>query len=188
MSFSFYCPHCSKGIKAEEQWSGQTADCPSCGNQIVILSPMPSSDQQTKLIQCEDCGKTISRNAEMCPKCGARNKLAVTPASYIRYHLWKQALILSASGICIVIVNGFFMHFSLLSLLGFIMFFSGVVISTFRKLKCNKCGYDGTPLVKGTNIVALLILFCLGILPGILYILLCPTKYYCKNCGEQALG
>ena len=36
---TFLCPNCSQSLDADEEWIGQTIDCPSCGNGIVIPPP-----------------------------------------------------------------------------------------------------------------------------------------------------
>jgi hypothetical protein len=49
------------------------------------------------------------------------------------------------------------------------------------------CGYQGPGKeVGGSNCLLLVILFALGILPGILYLLWCPKKgVICPKCGAR---
>lgn len=50
MTFKFTCPHCGQTIEAETSMIGQTAECPSCRQAIVIRHdqkrPEPSPRQQ----------------------------------------------------------------------------------------------------------------------------------------------
>lgn len=51
---------------------------------IQLTAYAVAGEQETSdgnLIKCTDCGKMISRNASVCPKCGAPNHLEVQNAS-----------------------------------------------------------------------------------------------------------
>ena len=37
--FKFRCPHCEDLIEAEDEWEGQTSNCPNCGVPIAIERP-----------------------------------------------------------------------------------------------------------------------------------------------------
>ena len=43
MLFTFNCPHCNVKIEAKDEWRGVEAECPSCGNKLII----PVNLQQT---------------------------------------------------------------------------------------------------------------------------------------------
>ncbi|HCE43881.1 MAG TPA: hypothetical protein DET40_10070 [Lentisphaeria bacterium] len=38
-TFESKCPLCGKGFQAEEEWIGQTGECPECGKEIKIQAP-----------------------------------------------------------------------------------------------------------------------------------------------------
>ena len=72
----FLCPSCSKPYKVLVEKAGQKRTCPSCSKPFTIPShSTPKPDQeQPKLIDCPDCGTSISRLAAACPKCGRPNE------------------------------------------------------------------------------------------------------------------
>jgi hypothetical protein len=37
--FKFNCPYCRQPIEAEDEWIGQVAECPNCGQSIEIKRP-----------------------------------------------------------------------------------------------------------------------------------------------------
>ena len=41
MKFQMRCPHCNSVMEAEEEWIGQSAQCPVCNTEIVIQKPDP---------------------------------------------------------------------------------------------------------------------------------------------------
>ena len=49
--FWFECPFCHKSIDAEKEWSGMEAECPECGNTIII--PMASSEKNRKIAEMQ---------------------------------------------------------------------------------------------------------------------------------------
>lgn len=54
---------------------------------------------------------------------------------------------------------------------------------TFR-IKCNICGYDGN--AKNNSLTRGLIftfLLCMGLIPGLVYLVCQPKKYVCPKCG-----
>ena len=47
--FWFECPFCHKSIDAEKEWSGMEAECPECGNTIII--PMAPSEKNGNIAE-----------------------------------------------------------------------------------------------------------------------------------------
>ncbi len=67
----------------------------------------------------------------------------------------------------------------------------GVIIPLGRNkiiLNC-PCGYQGDALITGANIITAIILFLLGIIPGLLYLLICgPSRKRCPKCGREVVA
>ena len=67
----YQCPSCSKEYTSSPDKAGSSINCFSCFHYFLIPSRSTSvSEQQPKLIDCPDCGASISRLATACPKCG----------------------------------------------------------------------------------------------------------------------
>ena len=47
MKFQMRCPHCNSVMEAEEEWIGQSAQCPVCNTEIVIQKPDPPAPRLT---------------------------------------------------------------------------------------------------------------------------------------------
>ena len=90
MSFQFTCPFCNQAMECEDAWAGQTAQCPSCGHEVVLQPPgtaMPppppppvSSPTMSSggafEVACPQCGQGLQLQREwagqtvQCPQCG----------------------------------------------------------------------------------------------------------------------
>jgi len=83
------CPKCNDMLEADESLQGKTVSCPSCKTEFIIPSPAvkkvvvkpttppspplpPTKGMDEKF--CESCGMAIKKEAEICPKCGVRQK------------------------------------------------------------------------------------------------------------------
>ena len=81
----FSCPSCSKPYKVLVEKAGQERICPSCSKSFTIPShststPNHDQHQQPNLIDCLDCGTSISPSAFFCMKCGRPSSLAAERA------------------------------------------------------------------------------------------------------------
>lgn len=65
--FDSKCPLCGKGFQAEQEWIGQTGECPSCGKEITIQAPVIITQTQSPTINTKE--KQAS-NEKHCPFCG----------------------------------------------------------------------------------------------------------------------
>ncbi len=67
------CPHCAGQITLSPDHSGQTVNCPHCAQQFIgpEISVPVAKVVSANLVSCADCGQSISRNAPVCPHCGA---------------------------------------------------------------------------------------------------------------------
>ena len=52
MKFQMRCPHCNSVMEAEEEWIGQSAQCPVCNTEIVIQKPDPPAPRLTPVSAC----------------------------------------------------------------------------------------------------------------------------------------
>jgi Zn finger protein HypA/HybF involved in hydrogenase expression len=67
---------------------GQMVECPHCHQQTQLYLNLATfaapknqttpPEKQPRLIACDDCGTSISRDAAFCPNCG-------------KFHVWKAA-------------------------------------------------------------------------------------------------
>jgi DNA-directed RNA polymerase subunit RPC12/RpoP len=84
----YRCPSCLTKYQSALEKSGSPINCPSCRHYFLIPSKstfIPDQDQQQqstgeqqpKLIDCPDCGASISRLATACPKCGRPNNIVL---------------------------------------------------------------------------------------------------------------
>ena len=85
----YRCPSCLTKYQSAIEKSGSPINCPSCRHYFLIPSKstfIPDQDQQQqstgeqqpKLIDCPDCGASISRLATACPKCGRPNEIVLS--------------------------------------------------------------------------------------------------------------
>ena len=69
----YQCPACSKLYRTLSANAGQKRTCTDC-SYVMTVPPsstfVPNQQQQPKLIDCQDCGASISRLAAACPICG----------------------------------------------------------------------------------------------------------------------
>ena len=56
---------------------------------------MPEQKKGLDEVHCRSCGAIIKKEAEICPKCGVRQKMDVIPPGEIGDKSWVTALILS---------------------------------------------------------------------------------------------
>ena len=47
-SFSFSCPHCGQKFEADESWIGQSLECPTCKNEIVMIEDIVFENVEKK--------------------------------------------------------------------------------------------------------------------------------------------
>jgi DNA-directed RNA polymerase subunit RPC12/RpoP len=81
----YRCPSCLTKYQSALEKSGSPINCPSCRHYFLIPSKstfIPDQDQhqQPKLIDCLDCGSSISSSAFFCMKCGRPSPLAAERA------------------------------------------------------------------------------------------------------------
>ena len=85
MDFEFPCPTCQNKIKAQDNWIGMSARCPTCDSIITVPKhknidtqveaqkeneTVSNSKTKSKLIKCSLCNNEISSYAAKCPFCG----------------------------------------------------------------------------------------------------------------------
>lgn len=103
MSFTLNCPKCNIEIEAEEEWGGQEAECPACGNSFVILKQIKTDTK------CPNCTSAIPADAILCIKCGydlrtgkkiVQKNTDYTPKITINWNIFVYSIILIALIFC----------------------------------------------------------------------------------------
>ncbi len=87
MSFTFSCPTCRTRLRAPESAAGRTVKCPKCATPMLLPSELQPPDPPTVTAvddadeyqpgntkYCHECGQKIRARAEICPKCGVRQR------------------------------------------------------------------------------------------------------------------
>jgi hypothetical protein len=70
------CPHCQQHLEAPAEMAGQTVDCPGCGKQTIlpspvsIVAPAPGKEPGSQYKACPFCAEQILSNVYLCKYCG----------------------------------------------------------------------------------------------------------------------
>lgn len=183
------------------------------GNNRAPKPPVPPPSApaaSSRLTTCPDCGQSVSLRASSCPHCGAplnapqppvypqqqyapmpnasqqgvfTKNIATLEHNPIADIFGSILLIISFILLVIGINSGYqFILMSFITLICAIGCFAG-----FRTIMCSRCGYHGRPIqYGGPNGCAFILLLCIGIVPGLIYMFAVPTHYKCPNCGQEA--
>ena len=65
-TFEAKCPLCETGFQAEEDWLGQTGECPNCKKEITISKQEANTEEMKP---CPHCTQQIKANAQKCKYC-----------------------------------------------------------------------------------------------------------------------
>lgn len=80
------CTHCNRSYDVD--FSKISSLRCYCGNPVLFpgwkKSTKHNQQQQPKLIDCPDCGTSISRLAAACPKCGRAGQAALEQGKYTK--------------------------------------------------------------------------------------------------------
>ncbi len=180
-------------------------------NRTPVSSLPPPPATSSRLTTCPDCGQSVSLRASSCPHCGAPLNVQPPPVfqhqqSALLPNVPQQGggftkniamlehnpiadvcgailLIISFTFLLVGINTGYqFLLISFITLICAIGCFAG-----FRTISCSRCGYHGRPIqYGGPNGCAFILLLCIGIVPGLIYMFAVPIHYKCPNCGQEA--
>jgi DNA-directed RNA polymerase subunit RPC12/RpoP len=72
------CNNCSEWLEFDTSQAGSTIQCPHCGMDTILFVPKmtapppsrPPPIANSNLVICPDCGNSVSKLADSCPKCG----------------------------------------------------------------------------------------------------------------------
>jgi len=135
------------------------APCPAVG--CVAHNWKRMENTPSKLVDCPDCGQQVSRRAPSCPHCGSPLNSTTPPA---RKTLGDRP-----------IPN------------------TTIPVSRTRQhphgKSCQLCGSNNVGKVRGLQgfgeVLTFLVLFCLGMIPGIVYYIYNESRPYCSGCGKR---
>lgn len=158
------------------------------------IAPPPPTEPRTTT--CPDCAGIVSKRAVACPHCGARlaaaNVIPSTPQVDYQAqmaHAYRAypgpSLIFILIGMATT-VNGLAGQLHLaVPFIGVMVMLFGLALLSSRYVNCGRCGRRGPAKVSGGSGGTAVVLLLLGIVPGILYMLLCPARYSCRFCGND---
>ena len=141
-----------------------------------------------KHIKCSNCGGSIEWNCVKCDYCGKKNRFKLKTIFWSVVGIIFGLPILSI--LVIPAINGTESErIGLVITLAVLALMIGFLIKARKKnfIICynTNCGYRGQGKIDGAdNGCLLVLLFCCGVLPAILYILFCGKKsLICPKCG-----
>ena len=199
-----FCPKCGQRLEVDREHIGETAPCPACLEPIIIEDvETPTS---VKLIACPDCGREVSKRAAACPHCGAPLAEAPKAAAVIQTVVqgeptrnvaeiihekwpWRIGWLLAVLGIISVVLAVVFKGNQTIAwpVVAFFCFFVMALCFRQKYIKCHRCGHEGDFKTSGgPNGCAFILLLCIGILPGLIYMFAVPTHRSCPRCGQEA--
>ena len=189
--FVVKCRHCGGSFEADDSDRGKMADCPDCG---IVIPVIPDT-----LEYCPDCGSLISRRAVSCPHCGSPGRAAdvlphnvstsnVVPSRQIAKLYTPKLAVYASAGCFIGAIFAWGINDKASAFFScFMICLFGIIFSRLKRCKCKNCNYEGKPELKSApNGCAFILLLCLGILPGLIYLFIIPSRYSCPNCGVDA--
>lgn len=183
------CPHCNE--KVDVDYVPKAVYTCSCGKDIK-LCPACESAVTTTAAKCKHCGHQLVDLPTSTPL--PPQAPTPRPIQYIqKINSPGQsfgALLVVGSFIAIIIGIGGLASKSALGVLtipALIALLVGVYIYQKKSIKCTNCGYSGTPkMTSSPNGCIFILLLCIGIIPGLIYMLAVKNKYCCPSCGCEA--
>ena len=65
------CAQCGQNLSVDVSAAGQVAECPSCGNPVIVPQNPPSTpDAPSDSLYCTQCGERNLENNFKCTRCG----------------------------------------------------------------------------------------------------------------------
>lgn len=191
------CPFCGQEYDVAESYLGHKVEC-DCGEKFI-------AEEARK--KCPMCGEKILLSAKKCKHCGeifgiqssektrciepSKAPVSVTNApkipetyyplitiAYIGFAFTGLAILLLFAGLNEQYFQGF----------GAMLFLPGILLILIGFMKKNvrcSCGYDGELKVRGGSFGCFFLLLLFGILPGLLYLIICQNRYFCPACGRE---
>ena len=192
------CPSCGQEYDIEDTYIGHKVEC-ACGTKFIAKEaqkrcPMCCEKILISAKKCRYCGEYLVGNAAhsktqrvkpvkaptvatIVPKIPETYYPLITVA-YIGFAMVGIAILLLLSGIENQYIRS---GAGLLILPGILLILVGFVQ---KNVRCS-CGYDGEVKVLGGSWGCLLLLLFIGILPGLIYLIVCSNRYFCPACGRE---
>ena len=206
------CPSCGQEYDVSESYIGQKVEC-DCGKKFIAEEahkrcPMCGEKILLSAKKCKHCGEKFgiqrSEKTQRIKSVQAPTTVPKIPKTYyqtggtaiktqpptmnvpkipeIYYPLKKMTY----SGVVVMLLSLPIASYSI-SMAG-VIFMAGVLLVLVGWSKTNvkcSCGYDGGVKVRGGSFGCLFLLLLLGILPGLIYLIVCRNRYFCPACGRE---
>lgn len=196
------CPSCGQEYDVSETYIGQKVEC-GCGTKFI------AEEAQRR---CPMCGEKVLLSAQKCKHCGEKfgiqsskkmqriesvqapaiNVPKIPETYYPSKKMTYVGSVMILLSLLVTFCQSFFHINSFLS--GLSMWTVGILacLGTFfiligcsqTNVRCS-CGYDGAVKVRGGSLGCLFLLLCIGILPGLIYLIVCRNRYFCPACGRE---
>lgn len=181
------CPHCN--TQHDIDYVAYSEYLCSC-NKPFTICPTCESALTTTAAKCKHCGHQLADLPSSTPP----QEPQARPVQYVQKvkntGQSLGAILILVSLIAIVIGIGGLASKSALGALtipALIILLIGVYTYQKKSMSCTNCRYSGAPkLASSPSGCIFFLLLCIGIIPGLIYMLAVKNKYRCPSCGCEA--
>ena len=115
MAIVVTCPNskCGQKLTVDDDSGHEMFECPYCSAEMrVPVSSTPVAKPGWPSKYCHECGDTIRKKAEICPKCGVRQPVGDRKRSESERDpdIRRAGTTRLAAGLCAILLGGFGVH------------------------------------------------------------------------------